>query len=102
MKPLPAVFLFSSFEESPQPFPTLASAMRLRPSHVESQIVTSAQGVLLAEAEPVSGPGSCLIWCLTLAGQDVVDRSGWQGPLSTGEVDAVLDVALGDELRVAS
>jgi hypothetical protein len=102
MKPLPTVFRFESFECSPSPYPTLAAAMRLHPQHCESQIVTSAHGVVLAEACPVNGAGSILQWALTLAGQDVVDRSGWQGSLSTGEVDAVLDVALGDELRVAS
>lgn len=95
-------FRFESAGESGIPFPTLGSAMGHAPSHHESQIRTSIEGIVLAEAEEVCGPGSMLRWVVTLAGQDVVDRTGWAGQMTDRDHSTVLMVALAEDLRVAS
>lgn len=100
------VFRFEAEGEAGVEYPTLAAAVRYVPSSVEARVATSPEGVVLAEACTVSGPGSMLEWVLTNAGRDVVDTQGWTaGPpqLTPADVDTVLALALGDtDLRVAS
>lgn len=102
MRSTASVFRFEAEGEAGIPFPSLAVAVHLAPRHTEARIATSEEGVVLAEAEPVCGPGSILQWALTNAGQDVLDAEAWACPMSARMVDTVLAVALGDELAVAS
>ena len=86
MKPLPNVVRIEASGENAVPYPSLTSALRMPPRHVEACIATSLDGVHLAdaarcslgEASFVSSDGTCLAWRLTLAGQDVADRTGWK------------------------
>lgn len=99
------VFRIESAGEAGIPYPSLASAMAYVPSHRESQIATSIEGVVLAEAESVNGPGTMLRWVVTLAGQDILDRTGWtmgMPVLSEPELSTVLLCALAEDLKAAS
>lgn len=102
MKP---VFRFESEGEAGVSFPSLSAAIRYVPQHAEARIATSAEGVVLAEACPVAGPGTMLKWVMTNAGQDVIDWQGWSAgapTLSPAELEMALAIALGDELRGAA
>jgi hypothetical protein len=99
------VYRYESAGEAGVSFPTLSQAMACSPSHAECRIATSPHGVVLAEACPVAGSGTCLVWALTNAGRDVDDHAGWtlHAPtLSPEEYETALAFALGDELRRAS
>lgn len=63
------VFRIESEGELAVPCPSLIVATWEPPSHPEARVATSAEGVVLAEAEPGH---FCLTWRYTLAGRDVL------------------------------
>ncbi len=72
---LHVVFRFEAECEEGVPFPDLASAMCERPSHGESRIATSVDGVVLCEATPESSRKklrTTYAWQTTVAGEDVL------------------------------
>lgn len=71
------VFRIEYVGEIADPFPTLADAMRSPPSHRESLIATSPNGVVLAEATVKTSSRKQLrvhfAWRCTVAGLDVLE-----------------------------
>jgi len=71
------VFRIEYVGEVADPFPTLPDAMRSPPSHRESQIATSPDGVVLAEAVIKTSSRKQLRvfyqWRCTVAGLDVLE-----------------------------
>lgn len=99
------VYRYEQPGESGVTYPTLAQAMRHAPWNREACIRTSAEGVVLAEACPVAGVGTVLVWVVTNAGRDVEDMAGWtcgMPALSERESDTVLAVTLAQDLARAS
>lgn len=78
MQPTRCVYRIEAPGEAAIPFPTLEDAMRSAPSHSESTIATSLEGVCLAEAQPTPMVDVPFRWRPTVAGSDVL-RNGVRG-----------------------
>lgn len=105
MRPTQTVYRIEALAETAVPFPSLAEAMAMNPRTPEACIATSLHGVHLADAAEAGGRGGLLYWAVTIAGQNVIDATGWtagQPDMSARDSETVLATALREDFEAVA